>query len=168
MGLDYEEQQFIERVYKEMCSHLMRYAMASIKDRDQAEDAVQEVFHIACLKISDLMNSPNYKGWLVNTLKYVIRDHQRVKTKYVAIICKLMALEADKQKATELQLDVDLLYQDTAVSEYLQLLRRLYIEDNTMKEIAEADGITIEACKKRVQRARRRLKDYIQENDYFL
>ena len=168
MGMSYEEQEFLERVYKEMCPHLMRYAMASIKDWDQAEDAVQEVFRISCLKIKDLMNSPNYKGWLVNALKYVMRDQQRLKAKYVGIICKLMALETDKPKAAELHLSVDLLYEDIIVSEDLNLLKRLYIEGQTMKEIAETDSITIEACKKRVQRARRRLQDYIRENDYFL
>lgn len=168
MEMSYEEQQFLERVYRDMCPHLMRYAMASIKDWDQAEDAVQEVFRVACAKVKDLMNSPNYKGWLINTLKYVIRDHQRMKTKYISIIFKLMTMEADKPTSAELQLSVDLLYQDIIVAEDLLLLKRLYIEGQTMKDISDADGITIEACKKRVQRARRRLKTYIEENDYYL
>lgn len=152
-----KERNYVENLYEQMYPHLLRYAMASIRDRVQAEDAVQEVFIIACSKIEDVMDSPNEKGWLVNTLKYVIRDHHRMEAKCRNLVEKLISMEADKPEYTEPQI---LFFQHNKdVSEDLRLLQQLYIGGLTMKEIASAEGITVEACKKRVQRARKRLRN---------
>ena len=161
-----EKHRFFDCVYQEMCPHLMRYALASIKDPDLAEDVVQDVFRIAWTRIDVFMTSPNYKGWLINTLKYVLRDYQRAKVKYISLISKLLASQAYAKHGARMELSVDMLYEDMAGSEDLMLLKRLYLEDQTMKEIAATDGISVEACKKRVQRARARLKEYIQTHGY--
>ena len=62
--------------------------------------------------------------------------------------------------------NVDLLYADLSSSEDYMLLKKLYLEELSISEIATIEGITYEACKKRVQRARSRLLKYMNDNNF--
>lgn len=53
---------------------------------------------------------------------------------------------------------VDLLFNDISGSEDFQLLKRIALDRCTILELAEELGVSVEACKKRVQRARKRLQ----------
>ena len=64
----------LEQLYYEMYEWLFGYANASLSDPSRSEEAVQETFRIACDKLPVLLNSENPKGWLVNTLKGVLRN----------------------------------------------------------------------------------------------
>ena len=72
--MDKQHSNYIEALYLEMFELLFSYARSSLENDSLAEEAVQETFRIACLKPSELCASPNPKGWLVNTLKNVIRN----------------------------------------------------------------------------------------------
>ena len=52
-----------------------------LRDHCLAEEAVQETFRIACAKADRLAESENRQGWLINTLKFVIRNTLRNQTK---------------------------------------------------------------------------------------
>lgn len=67
----------IEQLYLEMYDMLIIYARCSFKEESLAEEAVQETFQIACQKPDKLCESLNPKGWLVNTLKFTIRNMKR-------------------------------------------------------------------------------------------
>lgn len=54
--------------------------------------------------------------------------------------------------------DVDLLYGDLAARDDFQLLKLVVLNGCTVLEAAEEYGITVEACKKRIQRIRTYLK----------
>ena len=53
---------------------------------------------------------------------------------------------------------MDVLFGDVSDSEDFRLLKRLALEQYTIAELAQDLGISVEACKKRVQRARKRLQ----------
>lgn len=53
---------------------MIAYAISALNDRSLAEEAVQDTYRIACAKADDFLSSPNPKGWLLNTLKYVIKN----------------------------------------------------------------------------------------------
>ena len=67
----------LEQLYREMYDWLLGYANASLSNPSRAEEAVQETFRIACDKQTTLLESDNPKGWLVNTLKGVLRNFSR-------------------------------------------------------------------------------------------
>ena len=75
--MESQETQQLEQLYRQMYELLFGYANATMKDPSRAEEAVQETFRIACDKRSDLLESKNPKGWLVNTLKGVLRNFLR-------------------------------------------------------------------------------------------
>ena len=67
----------IEVLYLEMYEMLYAYARCSFSEESLAEEAVQETFRIACQKSEQLCESGNPHGWLVNTLKFTIRNMKR-------------------------------------------------------------------------------------------
>ena len=54
--------------------------------------------------------------------------------------------------------DVDILYGDVAPREDFQIFKLIALKGYTMKEAADEFGISVEACKKRVQRIRNHLR----------
>ena len=52
----------------------------------------------------------------------------------------------------------DVLFGDVSDSEDVRLLKRIALDQGTIVELAQDLGISVEACKKRVQRARKRLQ----------
>ncbi len=77
MGLSDTQRQAIEKLYMDMYYSLSAYAQSALNDRSLAEEAVQDTFRIACAKADKFLSSPNPKGWLLNTLKYVIKNSIR-------------------------------------------------------------------------------------------
>ena len=73
MGLAAHQEEIIAQLYREMYRKLVVYAENALND-SLAEEAVQDTFRIACSKYDELMNSSNPQGWLMNTLKNVIRN----------------------------------------------------------------------------------------------
>ena len=53
---------------------------------------------------------------------------------------------------------MDVLFGDVSDSEDFRLLKRIALDRCTVLEVAEDLGISVESCKKRVQRARKRLQ----------
>ena len=60
--------------------------------------------------------------------------------------------------------DIDLLYSDIVDSSEYKLLKRIALDKYTMLEAAQELGISVEACKKRVQRAKKKLKSHLEKN----
>ena len=71
------ELQFLEQLYRQHYQRLFLYAKAIVKNEHLAEEAVQDTFHIACSKIAEVRRSENAAGWLVQTLKNVLRNMER-------------------------------------------------------------------------------------------
>ena len=53
---------------------------------------------------------------------------------------------------------MNILYQDIADTDDFKLLSEIAIEGKSHKEIAQSMGITVDTCKKRVQRAKEKLQ----------
>ena len=147
----------IEQFYREMYKVLYVYAKNALSDPPLAEEVTQDVFCIACAK------SDNPKGWLMQTLKNVIQNvkRQQAKMKRLAII-SLNSEESDLL-ATYDEVDVDILYGDMAPREDFQIFKRIALDNCSMKEVADEFGISVEACKKRVQRMRKYLRKKFSE-----
>lgn len=148
------ENDFLECLVVEMHDILINVAKIRLHDDHSAYDVVQETYLAAQKKISKLMKSENPQGWLVEALKFKIKHEQRAKGKYLLLTQKIAQdVSTDKQHEDRVDYDVgDLLLK----SEY-EVLRYLYIEGLSIKEVSEKLDISYEACKKRVQAAKRKL-----------
>lgn len=151
----------VEQLYKEMYPALRVYALRILEDPALAEEAVQDAFCIACAKREQFLTSGNPRSWIMCTLKYVMRNMLRTQAKLRTLLRSLDEEEETPVEVAEM-VSVDTLFGDLSDSEDFHLLKRVALERCTMLEIAQELGISVETCKKRVQRARKRLREKLE------
>lgn len=159
MGLDKTQTEFIEQLYHEMCHSLSTYAISTLNNRSLVEEAVQDTFMIASAKIDDMTSSSNPKGWLVKTLKNVIRNMNRNRARLNNHMVSFLAFDESAASASTDDAGSSMIYMDLIGSEDFELLKRIVLDKYSMIEAAEELNISVEACKKRVQRAKKKLQD---------
>ena len=156
--MNLEQRKIIGELYQEMFEKLMVYASVNLGSDSLAEEAVQETFRIACQKPESICNSPNPRGWLVNSLKNTIRNMQSKRATAKRILETYMMNQLRELSVTEDSINLNILYENVADTEEFKLLSEMVIEGRSHEEMARARGITISACKKRVQRAKETLQ----------
>ena len=164
MSLNQEEEEYIERLYREMYTRLCIYAMSALGSKALAEEVVQDTFRIACIKPDGLMSSKNPRGWLINTLKNVIRNRRRTEARLSNALLAAMSAYEPQASTTVETTEFIVAYSDALGEEDFQLLVNIVVRRYTMLEAAEELGITVEACKKRVQRAKKKLQKIIEKD----
>ena len=153
-----EQKHKIEELYLEMFEKMKIYAGCSLDNEALAEEAVQETFRIACQKPEQLCKSVNPQGWLVQTLKYTICNMQSNRATAKRIVERYLMTQIKDFSFSEDSLDMTVLYGNIADTEEFKLLAEMAIEGKSHLEMAESRGISISACKKRVQRAKEVLR----------
>ncbi|MDG4812339.1 sigma-70 family RNA polymerase sigma factor [Hydrogenovibrio sp. 3SP14C1] len=150
---------FFEQLVKAYASDLFRYAFWLSKDRDIAEDLVQETFSRAWKSIDKLKDEKAAKAWLITILR---RENARRFEKYqpdlVEIEAELMA--DDVRYEPDEKLEKQLLYQailslDPQFKEPLMLQVQWGFSG---EEIAEQLGLKLATVNTRLFRARQQLK----------
>lgn len=166
-----EQDAFIEKLYHEFFTQLWIYAKAALGDPEQTQEVVQDTFHEAVRHIDILMAHDNPKGWLMDALKKKIMHARRSMNRY---ILRFISLDSDLE-FTDPVLSVedpapnnvqDTLREIRRVlsEEELDLLRKITLEKQPYKNVAEELGITVWTCQKRIERMRKKLKQYFAEN----
>lgn len=161
MKLDQKET--IESLYMEMFDKLMVYGRINLDSESLAEEAVQETFRIACQKPDKICSSPNPRGWLVQTLKNTICNMKRNRAVAKRIVEQYMMTQMKELSISEDRIHVNILYDNVADTEEFKILTEMAIEGRSHEEMAKARGITVNACKKRVQRAKETLRKKIEK-----
>lgn len=166
-----EQDAFIEKLYHEFFTQLWIYAKAALGDPEQTQEVVQDTFHEAVRHIDILMAHDNPKGWLMDALKKKIMHARRSMNRY---ILRFISLDSDLE-FTDPVLSVedpapnnvqDTLREIRRVlsEEECDLLRKITLEKQPYKNVAEELGITVWTCQKRIERMRKKLKQYFAEN----
>lgn len=161
-----EQDEFIERLHRKYFRKLTLYAMSALRDSSKAQDIVQDAFHEALLHIDDLMSHENPGGWLMETVKYKIRDSERAHRRYIR---RFLSLDTDIPAERALWseptaefcepdevLPIEKIERALTREEY-QLLKRLILDKASHLEVAKELGITVYASQKRLERIRGKL-----------
>lgn len=157
------QKEFIEQLYRDDYLLLRMYAYNVLGSKSLAEEAVQESFRIACKKVDSVMHSQNPHGWIMNTLKNVLRNMKRENTKMATLVAVCTSICEQMGNYEKMDVNLDVLYGDIASSKEFKLIKMLAVDQKSMLEIAKIENISIEACKKRVQRARKKLKKELEK-----
>lgn len=152
--------EIITDLFKRMYETLLRYAKSLLGNSALAEEAVQETFVIAWVKQEDLFSSPNPEGWLMSTLRNVIFNMRRVQAAEKRFIGEYISVHGRDVAVTRDQIAFDVLYEDIAGTEELELIKERILEGYTHPEMAQRHGISTYACRKRLQRAREFLQKF--------
>ena len=153
-----EQSREITRLYYDLYDKLLKTGRRYF-DRNEglAEEAVQETFRIACTKAADICSSPNPAGWIVLAFQNVVRNMWRERAAARKLL-DLYSAENQENTASEDSIGMRILYGDVVNTEEYKLLHEMVLEGKSHLEMAQERGITVDACKKRVQRAKEFLR----------
>lgn len=152
----------IEALYLKQYNMMLTYALRILKNKALAEEAVQEAFRIACQRAKVFLESENKEGWLLNTLKYVILNIRRKQFRAISNMSEYVTL-VERFRLEENDIALDVLYKDIASMDEFILVKGLVLEKKSIQELADERGISVDACKKRVQRAKQTLRKRLEE-----
>lgn len=166
MAITPEQDHKITELYLEMFQMLFQYAKTALGNPSFAEEAVQDTFRIACANPEACLNSPNPRGWLLETLKNVIRNMRRSFDRRQKLTDRLISIADISETAEAFDPADDLSALKNLCITVLgendfHLFWRVTMDHLTMAEAAVEFGIHTETCKKRIQRARIKLQNYI-------
>ncbi len=159
--MDAAQHQYIQELYYEMYDPMLSYARSNLPSEDLAEEAVQEAFRVACQKPEQVCQSPNPRGWLVQTLKFIIRNIKASQDTTARLIERYAQNKGDDLLGSTDTLALRTLYGNIVDTEEFRLLVEMAIEGRSHLEMAQKRGISVDACKKRVQRAKEYLRQKI-------
>ena len=148
----------IERLYLQLYPLLFEYARSSLSSDSLAEEAVQDTFRIACQKPEAMINSPNPEGWIMNTLKNVLKNTIRNQNISRRILLDYFASNINDITVTNDRVGLEILYEDVADLEEFKMVKAMALEGKSYLEISRELGISLAACRKRMQRAREKLR----------
>ena len=152
-----DQRKRIEEFYLEMYDRLFIYARSALDNESLAEEAIQETFRIVCMKPEDLLSSPNPKGWIVNTLKYTIQNMKRSRDKANVLLTQYLVANSSVAFSED-RISLEVTYENVARSEEFSLIKEMAVDGRSHLEMAQSRGISVAACKKRVQRAKEFLR----------
>lgn len=145
---------------------LFAYAVTLLGNAATAEEAVQESFRIACMKPEALIRSDNPVGWMVNTMKHAVRNIKR--TQLRRRIGATLSLDDDEVFLAQPGRPdeyADVEFSDLMTDEEYRMLKWHVLLDVSIKDIAETMDISEEACKKRIQRTKKRVQKILSEKN---
>lgn len=148
----------IEQLYNMMYERMLSYAKCVLLDHNLAEEAVQNTFCIACMKTEEMLSNDNPNGWLMLTLQNVMRNMKRQRASMSRLIMDSLRVEDIKEAQIQDEENIDILYGDVSARSDFKLLKRIVLDGYSMMEVADEFGITVAACKKRVQRSKSALR----------
>jgi len=148
------ENEFLDRIYIEFYKFLTKLAEKHLYDSQKAEDVVQETFIAASKKVKELMQSPKPRGWLVNTLTYKVERENRTRMRFYKIFQEVEDIDA-----------LPVTHEDAYDFELLEIfdkpdytaLRLVIVDGYDINEAAAQLGIKYDACRKRIQKAKRQI-----------
>lgn len=174
-----EEQEFFKKVYRETYPSLYSYAakMLNLKGfphkmiPDLAEELIQDACHSAAKKIKSMTASPNPPGWLMNVLKFKFKEFMRQvnsdnqRLLYINDLPRELPHHSDDPAAVL----SDMEYADTMKdirkhisADDFRLFEMVALNHVSHRAAAEEFGITVWASQKRVERARKEIKKFLQ------
>jgi len=158
----YEQDTFFNKIYVEMYKEIYRFIRRYTSDNRILEDILQETFYEAYKKIDVLIEHENYRGWVYKTAKFkALKLNNRIHI----IDCNQVDIinaeiqEVGKQDQYDGITYAD--YRDILTTKEFNFLIKHYIEGYTLDELAKKDNIKIGACKMRLSRILKKLRNSI-------
>ncbi len=165
--MDKKKEEIISGLYDEFFDTMRLYAEASLHNTALAEEAVQETFCIACIKIDDLLASSNPRGWLILVLRNVILHIQRNKKEFLRSMSAISFREdvGGYEQVAFYDSQPEFWYENLTQDKDYELLRKFVIEGYSLKELADEYGLAMSACKQRIRRVKLRFRAILEKEN---
>ena len=166
-----------EEVWERFRDRLKRFVLSRVPDEQDAEDILQDVFLKIHARLGTLKDQEKLEAWLFQITRNAITEHyRRLQKAPLSGDVPTEVLEAAQERETAEGQG------DEAADAPARLIRSCLlpmlevlpdparealvlteVEQITQKELSERLGISFSGAKSRVQRAREKLKDVLQE-----
>jgi RNA polymerase sigma-70 factor, ECF subfamily len=152
----------LETTWNRFERELKAFVYRRVNDRSLAEDIVQDVFLKVHSKLDQLKESEKIAGWIFQIAKNTIVDYFRSNArKAIAVEIDWDADQSNLNDCVSSCLN-EMLH--TLPDKYREALEMAEVKDMSQLELAEALNISYSGAKSRVQRARRMLKEKMDEH----
>ena len=162
---DQDQNERFERLVNQYQTSLLRTCYMYLRDREQAEDAVQETFFKAYRNFGTLRGESAEKTWLMKIAINTCRDMRRTG----------WFLHMDRRMTPEMLPDASVPFEEIEeglIVEVMNLPLRLrevillyYYQNMDTNEIAQTLGIARSSVSGRLQRARKKLREILEGTD---
>lgn len=156
-----EEEAFFEEFYRAYVQTLVGYAYRFLNNWDDSKEITQEAFLTGLIKIDQFYASENRLGWIKTVIRKKAQNFNRVKKGRAAVTTFLEdpslclsardhygSVDAPSAHCAELLTEQEFL-----------LIRRIFMEGEPYREAAAEFGLTEGACRKRVERILKKLRE---------
>lgn len=151
---------FIERFYREYYKKLYAYAYSILRNRMDAEAAVQEAFAVACEAPTELINSENPIGWMKKAVKFRALQLLDERKRTDALPLTLTSLDPGVNLSVrdDTNTELELLCQAIVSKDEFDFFLRLALGATSFIEESKRLHINLPACYKRFERIRDKLQ----------
>jgi len=154
-----EDARAFEELFGRCEQRLGRFLAQMVRDRQLAEDLLQDTFHDAFRDRLQLASVENEEAWLYgiarNRALNALRGRRRLRVALERLVRRDNRVETEDHELLALR---DLLERHLSSQEGALLILR-YLHDFSAPELAEMTGKTPEAIRQRLTRAKRKLID---------
>lgn len=157
---------FFETEIWPLKNRLYRFALLWLKDRDKAQDAVQETMAKGFLHSKQLKQMKNPVGWMVKTLKNESLMQIRRDGKFDVLDEANSGMSATETEKPDFSREVKRVYRflDLLPVKQQEIFFLREVEGLRYQEIADYMDLPEEQVKVNLHRARKKLKTYLENN----
>ncbi|MBQ8183084.1 MAG: sigma-70 family RNA polymerase sigma factor [Clostridia bacterium] len=160
--------QKLERDYNLYFGNLQRFCMVKLKNKEQADDCVQESFYILYQHYMKDEDIKNVAGFLYkvadNLIKAQWRENQKAENiVQIDAISDTIPAKADEYSDLDYDSLAEKLLRTLSESEK-ELYKLKYIENKSLDEISRELNMTYQAVAKRLSRLRQKVKELITDH----
>jgi len=156
-----EQQLFFEAFYRTHFKSLVVYAYRFLNNWDDAREIAQEAFLTGLLRIDRFYGSENQIGWIKSTIWKKAQNLNKVKKSRAAVTIPLED-PSFCPSAYDHYSEVDAPFAHSAEllnEQELLLIRRIFMDGEPYRSVAEEFGMTEGACRKRAERIIKKLRE---------
>lgn len=153
--------------FTELCQRyypaMVAIAHSVLGDRHLAEDAAQEAFARAAVRLPQLRQKSKFAGWLAVICRNAAKDMiRRTQDRPAVIERSVVANQSDQEVVVEVVREA--IGGLSAAARELIFLR--YYDGLSYEQISAVLGISEQAINGRLRRAKRKMADYLRRNGY--
>jgi len=150
-------------LYERYHSSMTALAYSILADRELSDDAAQEVFAIACQKLSTLKHKDKFGGWLAGICRNAAKGMLRTRGKTIAPDTQQASQNTDikEQRRDAVRQAV---WQLRSTERELIVMR--YYDGFSQAQISEVLNISPSAVNGRLVRAKRKIAKYLKRNGF--
>ncbi|OZS78663.1 RNA polymerase subunit sigma-24 [Tetzosporium hominis] len=158
----------LEQTIRQHGEELLRLAYTYVKNRQTAEDLVQDVFLKAFVKQTDFRGDSHYKTYLYRMVMNRCKDYLRSWHYRKTILMEPFQGASSGRPSRELSEDNAILGNQVLALpiKYREVLVFYYYKELSMREIAELLNVSENTVKTRMQRGRKQLKLNLERGGY--